>query len=384
MDPIRLLDLKREYEYLKPEIDSAIERCLKHQEWVLGPEVERLEKEISTYLGVKHGIGVSSGTDALVISLRALALQRKKQEYFSSEDEIITTPFTFVATADAILRSGATPVFVDIDPRSFNLDVRLLERYLKSKPSGVVGIISVHLYGQACEMDGVMQLAREYDLFVLEDVAQAFGGKWKTSMLGSIGDVAALSFFPTKNLGGFGDGGMVVTGDDDLCSLVRMLTKHGGKDKYHAEHVGYNARLDTVQAAVLLVKLKHIAEFIDRRRKIAQVYNDQLSQVKRILLPSSLPEAFHVYNQYAIRILNGKRDALRNHLSRGGIDSTVYYPLPLHRMKLFQGRARMAGPLKQAEKAAAEVLSLPIDPFLSGADVERIIDQVKKFVGGCL
>ena len=255
MKPIPMLDLKLEYEYMKKDIDDAIARCLEHQRWILGPEVKALEDKIAGYLGVSNCVGISSGTDALVLGLRALALQRIEKEYWARNDKIITTPFTFTATGDAILRSGATPVFVDIDPGTFNIDPEKIEACLSSH-QGVVGIIPVHLYGQSCAMDRIMDLARQYNLFVLEDVAQAMGGMYNGRKLGSIGDMGAFSFFPSKNLGGFGDGGMVSTNDQELADLVRMLTKHGGKDKYNVAHIGYNARLDTLQAPVLLAKLK--------------------------------------------------------------------------------------------------------------------------------
>ena len=293
MKQIPMLDLQLEYQYMKSDIDTAIKKCLDHQKWILGPEVEELENKIAAYLGVKHCIGASSGTEALVLSLRALAIKLKGQEYFDKTDEIITTPFTFTATGDAILRAGTTPVFVDIDPTTYNIDPANIWKYLTQNSklqtrnsANVVGIIPVHLYGQPCNMDEIMKIAKEYNLFVLEDVAQAFGGAWNGSTgpalslskgspqkLGSVGTTGAFSFFPSKNLGGFGDGGMVSTNDDELAELMRMLLKHGGKDKYNVDHIGYNARLDTLQAAILLAKFKYIDEFNEKRRRIAEIYN---------------------------------------------------------------------------------------------------------------
>src|SRR4030042_415633 len=229
---IQMLDLKMECEYMKKDIDAAIRECLKHQQWILGPEVKKLEEAVAKYLGVKHCIGVSSGTDALVLALRAFALKFKQKEYFDRADEIITTPFTFTATGDAILRAGATPVFVDIDRFTLNIDPQKIREYLSRKASKVIGILPVHLFGQACNMNEIMKTAKEYKLFVLEDVAQAFGGKWHDMKLGSIGTAGTFSFFPSKNLGGFGDGGMISTKDSEIAELVQMLLKHGGKTKY--------------------------------------------------------------------------------------------------------------------------------------------------------
>lgn len=310
--PVTMLDLKLEYEYMKEDIDAAIRRCLEHQKWMLGPEVEEFERKVANYLGVKHCIGVSSGTDALILSLRALAIKCKRQEYFDRSCQIITTPFTFTATSDAILRASATPVFVDIEPSTFTIDPQKVLEYLKKNSGQVAGIIPVHLYGQACAMDEIMEIAREYNLFVVEDVAQAFGGKWKGKRLGSIGTVGCFSFFLSKNLGGFGDGGMVATNDDELAELVRMLLKHGGKDRYNVDHIGYNARLDTIQAAILLAKLKYVEEFNERRRKIAQMYDEGLKDVEGLVVPSvNHCQSYHVYHQYTIRVLGGKETHFR-------------------------------------------------------------------------
>jgi len=261
MKEIPMLDLYAEYVYMKDEIDAAVQKCLKHQHWILGPEVKELEDKISQYLGIKHCIAVSSGTDALVLSLRALAIKFKGQEYFNNSDCIITTPFSFVATGDTILRSGATPIFVDIDSKTYNINPEDIEMYLLNHHSSItkiVGLVVVNLYGLPCNMDKIMSIAKEYDLFVVEDCAQSFGAKWNGKYTGTFGDAGCFSFFPSKNLGGFGDGGMVSTNDDEIAEIVRMLIKHGGKDKYNVEHIGYNARLDTFQAAVLLAKFKYL------------------------------------------------------------------------------------------------------------------------------
>lgn len=387
MKEIPMLDLKLEYEHMKKEIDGAIRTCLDHQKWILGPEVKELETRIAKYLGVKQCIGCSSGTEALVLSLRALAIKTKGQEYFDKSDLIITTPFTFTATGDAILRSGATPVFVDIDPATYNINPEQIRHALSSMPStsNVVGLLPVHLYGQSCEMDEIMAIAKEHKLFVVEDIAQAFGGTWKGNKLGSIGSTGCFSFFPSKNLGGFGDGGMVSTNDDQLNDLMRMLLKHGGKDKYNVDHIGYNARLDTLQAAVLLAKFNYIDEFNTKRRNIAEMYNTGLANVDGLVLPfaphSSLStDSYHVVHQYTVRVLNGKRDAFQKHLQENGVSSMIYYPFPLHKMKVFgDGRSQTLGSLELSGKAALEVVSLPVEPLMAKEDVQSVVQAVKGF-----
>lgn len=385
MKNISLLDLKREYQYLKNEIDHAIRVCLEYQHWILGPEVKELEKKVAEYIGTRHAVGVASGTDALLLSLRALAIKLKGKEYFDRDDLIITTPFTFTATGDAILRAGATPVFVDIDPESYNINPKQIREYLSAPVTQhiqrPIGIIPVHLYGLSCNMSEIMEIAREYNLFVLEDVAQAFGGIWKDKKLGSIGTVGAFSFFPSKNLGGFGDGGMVVTEDDQLAELVRMLLKHGGKDKYNVDHIGYNSRLDTLQAAVLLAKFNYIDEFNERRRGVAQIYTQELSGIDGFTLPfTPMTEIYHVYNQYTVRVLQNKRDDLQERLKAQGVSTAIYYPVPLHRMKLFQERCGLTGDLRVAETVAKEVLSLPIEPLFTEEEVSHICKIMRKVI----
>jgi dTDP-4-amino-4,6-dideoxygalactose transaminase len=381
---IPMQDLRAEYEYMKAEIDAAISRCTEHQKWIFGPEVKAFEDKIAEYLGVKQCIGVCSGTEALVLSLRALAIKTKGQEFFSGEDEIITTPFTFTATGDAILRAGATPVFVDIDPKTYNIDPIKIREHLSShtarltpNDSRVVGILPVHLYGQSCDMDEISSVAKENRLFVVEDAAQAFGGGWNEKKLGSIGTLGAFSFFPSKNLGGFGDGGMVSTDDGELAELVRMLLKHGGKDKCNVNHIGYNARLDTLQAAILLAKFKFIDEFNEKRGRIAEMYNKALQGLDRLALPVSLPDAGHVYHQYTIR--TEKRDELQKFLKENGVSTMIYYPLPLHQMKVFEGRSRNSGSLTHSEEACKSVLSLPIEPLQDGNDSNAVIKLIKDY-----
>jgi len=390
MKPIPMLDLRLEYEYMKKDIDAAIQKCLEHQKWIFGPEIKELEDNIADYIGVKHSVGVSSGTEALVLSLRALAIKLKKQEYWDRDDLIITTPFTFTATGDAILRAGATPLFVDIDPRTYNIDPNEIRQALGSSlfSDKVVGIIPVHLYGQSCQMDKIIEIAKEFNLFVLEDVAQAFGGMWNGKKLGSIGTAGTFSFFPSKNLGGFGDAGMISTDDAEVTELVRMLLKHGGKDKYNVDHIGYNARLDTLQAAILLAKFKYIDEFNERRRKIAEIYSKELAGIDGLVLPynhelsAMSNELYHVYHQYTIRVLNGKRDNLQAYLKEKGISTMVYYPVPLHKMKVFEGRSKTDNTSKasfNADNAVSEILSLPVEPLMEEQDIKTVIDAVRAF-----
>lgn len=390
-----MLDLYGEYNYMQKDIDAAIKQCLEHQKWILGPEVKELEQKIAEYIGVKHCVGVSSGTDALVLSLRSIAIKLKGEEYFDRSDEIITTSFTFTATGDAILRSGATPVFVDIFPTTYNLDEKKVRELVKSETqdhkSKIVGILPVHLYGQSCEIDEIMDIAKEHNLFVVEDVAQAFGGMWNGKKLGSIGNAGTFSFFPSKNLGGFGDGGMISTNDDQTSDLIRMLLKHGGKDKYNVDHIGYNARLDTLQAAILLAKFKYIDEFNERRQKIAEIYSQELSGLEGIAIPvnnarnqklndstSSVSDG-HVYHQYTINVNNGKRDELQRHLKEEGISTMIYYPVPLHKMKVFEDRCRVNGDLSQSGQAVNDVISLPIEPLQEEKVTMFIAAKIKDF-----
>lgn len=379
MKTIPMLDLRQEYEHMKTDIDLAVQRCFDHQHWIFGPEVRAFENAFANYLGVKHCIGVSSGTEALVLALRAQAILRTGKEYFTPDDQIITTPFTFTATGDAIIRSGATPVFVDIDEQTFNIDTQEVAAYIAEHGSRVAGILPVHLFGQAADMSNLMAIARENGSFVLEDVAQACGADRCGIKTGSIGDAGAFSFFPSKNLGCCGDGGMVSTCDDATAELVRMLLKHGGRDKYNVVHIGYNARIDTLQAGILLAKLPHLDGFNERRRQIAGLYSEGLQDLTAagLTVPAVDPETYHIYHQYTVR--TPRRDALKTCLSEQGVESMVYYPFPLHEMEVFKGRMVTQGALPKAKKAAAEVLSLPIEPLQHEDDTRRVTHAIRNF-----
>jgi len=372
---IPMLDLKKEYELLRGEIEEAIRDVMGHQQWINGPEVKRFEEESARYLGSRFAIGVNSGTDALVIGLRALSYLRTKRERFESADEIITTPFTFTATGETILRAGATPVFVDID-EDYNISPEAIKKAINKNTRGIV---VVHLYGNPCRMDEIMRIAKENNLFVLEDVAQAFGSRYKDKKVGSIGDVGAFSFFPSKNLGGFGDGGLITTDIEEIKNFCTYLRNHGGKDKYNVEFCGYNSRLDTMQAAILLKKLKHIDEFITRRREVAGIYKELLSENREIKLPEETENGYHTYHQFTIRVPQSKRDRVVEELKKAGISSMVYYPVLLSSMAVFKGRMRCLE-LKNAEQFAKEVISLPVGPTQDKETTIRIATELKRIM----
>ncbi len=382
MKKIPMLDLRREYAHMKTDIDTALQRCFGHQQWILGPEVGSFESAFAEYLGVKHCIGVSSGTDALVLALRAQAILKTGREYFTRDDQVITTPFTFTATGDAIIRSGATPVFVDIDESTFNIDTREVLDYMAGYGDRVAGIVPVHLFGRSADMDEVTAMAGDNGCFVLEDVAQACGAAWKGIKTGALGDSGAFSFFPSKNLGCCGDGGMVATNDDAVAELIRMLLKHGGRDKYNVSHIGYNARIDTLQAGILLAKLPYLDGFNERRRRIAAIYQEELSGFggDALVLPAVDDTSYHVYHQYTVR--SPRRDELKAYLSARGIESMIYYPCPLHAMEVFRERMVMWGSLEKSQKAASEVLSLPIEPLQDDDDTRRVADAVRDYFEG--
>ncbi|MCL6465567.1 MAG: DegT/DnrJ/EryC1/StrS family aminotransferase [candidate division WOR-3 bacterium] len=371
---VPILDLKRQYRYLKSQIDHRLQQALDHQRWIMGPEVQELEQTVARYIGTQFAVGVASGTDALVLALRALAYKRTGSDFWKPAAEIITTPFTFAATADAILRAGATPVFVDIDPETFNINPERIENALTKN---TVGIIPVHLYGRACPMAQLKEIAQKHNLFILEDVAQAFGASYQGKKCGAWGDAAAFSFFPSKNLGGFGDGGIVTTDDQSIAEFVDILRRHGGKDKYNVDYLGYNSRLDTLQAAILLARFSVLEEFNARRLKVAANYNRAFSSIPHLTVPRLPANGEHVFHQYTIR--HPERDLLKQHLDRAKVATMVYYPIPLHKMKLFATRCRIGGELKEAERAAREVLSLPIEPLLEPEEVDFVIKRIEEY-----
>lgn len=378
---IPILDIKAQTLYLYSDIEKEMDDVISKAEFILGSKVKELESKIADYTGTKHCIGVASGTDALLLSLRALAIKKKKQEYWSKEDLVITTPFTFTATGDTILRSGATPLFVDINIDTYNIDVSKVKEAINKYGKRIVGIVPVHLYGLPCDMDEIMNLARENNIFVVEDCAQAFGSMYKSKKVGSFGDAGAFSFFPTKNLGAFGDAGAIVTNDDELAELIRMLRVHGGKDKYNVEHIGYKARIDTLQAGILLAKLKYIDDFNQKRREIAKIYMENLRDLNSIKLPH-IPsqDYYHTFHQFTILIKDIDRNLVQKMLKEKGIQTMVYYPVPLHKMKVFEGRCEIFDSLENAEYVSDRVISLPMELLMKIEKVIFISDLIKKTV----
>lgn len=360
---IPVLDLRPEIDSLWEELTSAIEGVLRSGQFIMGPNVKAFEEEAAAYLGVRHAVGVNSGTDALVIALQAAGV--------GEGDEVITTPFTFFATAEGVSRLGATPVFVDIDPLTFNIDPGLIEAAVTPRTKA---ILPVHLYGQAADMDPIMEVAKKYGLKVIEDTAQAFGGEYKGKKLGTIGDAGCFSFFPSKNLGAFGDGGLIATDDDEIAERARMLRVHGAKKKYYNEVIGYNSRLDALQAAILRVKLPYIDGWNEGRRRAAQRYNELLEDIPGIITPYEAPYAKHVYHQYTVRVMNGRRDQVKEHLQQQGISTMVYYPVPVHKLPVY---AQNAVTLPEAEKAAGEVLSLPVWPEITESVQTKVVEALE-------
>ena len=359
---IPLLDLVAQYNTIKPDIDAAIQEVLNSAKFILGPNEKAFEQEAAEYLGVKHAVGVASGTDALVIALRALGIGRG--------DEVIVPAYSFFATAGTVLTVGATPVFVDIDPQTYLIDTAKITRAITERTRS---ILPVHLYGQAADLEEINQIAAMHGLKVVEDNAQAFGATYHGKHTGALGDLGCLSFFPSKNLGAYGDAGMVTTDDDKLAEVVTMLRTHGWKKKYFPEMLGYNSRLDEMQAAILRVKLKHVDAWNTRRREIVEVYNARLGAAG-IAIPTAAPERTHVYHLYIIR--SKKRELLKEQLKERGIASEVYYPQPLHLSAPCRELGWVEGTLPVAEQAARETLALPLYPEMTDEQINSVITAV--------
>ncbi|ABP67387.1 Glutamine--scyllo-inositol transaminase [Caldicellulosiruptor saccharolyticus DSM 8903] len=366
---ISLIDLKRQYTMLSNEIREAITEVLQSGQYILGSKVAEFEKRCSEYLNVKHCIGVGNGTDALVIALESVGV--------GNGDEVITTPFTFFATAEAIVRVGAKPVFVDIDPLSYNINPEEIEKKVTPKTKA---IIPVHIFGQVCDMDKILEIAKKYNLCVIEDACQAFGAEYNGKKAGTIGDVGCFSFFPTKNLGGFGDGGLIVTNDDEVAEKARMLRQHGSKKKYYNELIGFNSRLDEIQAAILLVKLKYIDDWNKRRSEIAQRYNQGL-KLDGLITPAKTNncERGHIYHLYVLQ--HERRDELIKYLSQKGIATGIYYPVPLHLTKALQFLGYKEGDFKVAEEVCRKSFAIPMFPELTEEEIEFIISSINEFGG---
>jgi dTDP-4-amino-4,6-dideoxygalactose transaminase len=362
---ISVLDLKAQYHGIRGEIDAAVLGVLESGHFILGPNVKALEREVAQTCGCTYGVGVASGTDALRLAMDALEI--------GPGDEVITTPFTFIATANTISRAGAIPVFVDIDPQTFNLHPILVEQAITERTRA---ILPVHLFGQLADMGALMELAVRYDLPVVEDSAQAIGATLDGQPACSFGVIGCLSFYPTKNLGAYGDGGMAVTCNADMAERLDVLRRHGGRVKYYHERLGYNSRLDELQAAILRVKLRHLDAWTEGRRRVAARYDELLADLP-VTIPYQAPRVRHVYHQYTIRA--PRRDELQSFLKAQGIGTMIYYPLPLHRQEMYAGLGLGEGSFPEAERAAREVLALPIYPELTAEQIEQVAGAIRHF-----
>lgn len=363
-----MVDLKRQYLDLKAEIDDAVLKALEATQFILGPNVQKFEEEAAHYLGVKHAVALANGTEALHLAILACGI--------GPGDEVITTAFTFIATAEAISYVGAKPVFVDIDPKTFNIDPVKIEEYIVSRltsdVSRIKAIIPVHLYGQAADMDPIMDIAEKYNLKVIEDCAQSFGGDYKGKMTGGLGEFGCFSFFPSKNLGCYGDGGMVTTNDSELSEKVKMLRNHGSKIRYYHSVIGYNSRLDEIQAAILRVKLKRMDSFNGLRNKNAHLYS-KMFEGTGIIAPYEDGNSMHVYHQYTIKVKN--RERMIEALTKEGIASAIYYPVPLHKQEVYKKDYEGLA-LPNTERVSEEVLSLPIFPELTEDEIDKVVATI--------
>ena len=365
---IPLVDLKAQYKLIKEEIDGAINEVIHSGQFILGPDVQAFEEEVATYCGTRFAIGVASCTDALHLALLACGIE--------PGNEVITTPFTFIATAEAIANCGATPVFVDIEPRTYNMETAQIDSRITSKTKAIV---PVHLYGQPVDMDPIIELGKKHNLKIIEDCAQALGAEYKGRKVGSLGNAGCLSFFPAKNLGAYGDGGMVITNDPKIAEIVNMLRKHGSKASNYHLIPGFNSRLDTLQAAILRVKLKNLETWNEQRRSRAIIYNQLLSQIDSVEPPYVEKHNKHSYNYYTIRLKNShlNRSEIRKKLESNGIQTAVYYPLSLHLQEVYKPLGYKQGDFPQSELAQQQVLSLPMYPELGDQQIEEIVGEIK-------
>lgn len=360
---IPFIDLKKEYTEIKWEINEAIQQVIEKGTFILGEETEKFEREFSSYIGVKHGVGVNSGSDALFLTLKALGI--------STGDEVITVSHTFIATADAITRNGATPVFVDINPETYCIDAEKIEEKITKRTKA---ILPVHIYGHPAEMDTIREIAQAHDLHVVEDACQAHGAEYGGKKVGSLSDAGCFSFYPIKNLGAYGDGGIIVTNNEELAAKLRMLRNYGQRQKYHHELIGINSRLDEIQAAILRVKLKHLNEWNSKRRENAKSYNELLSEAK-IITPAE-KNAKHAYHLYVIRCK--ERDALKQYLLKNEIQTLIHYPTPVHKQKAYKDLSSSYR-LPITEEICKEILSLPMFPQLTKKEIESVAKAIVNF-----
>lgn len=381
---VPLFDMTRQYESLRSEILEAVDSVFRSGRLIMGENVKKFEEEMASYLGVKHTIGVANGSDALYIAVRSLGI--------GSGDFVITTAFTFFATVSCITRNGATPIFVDIEEKTFNIDLDEVENMLRSHPNRerIKAIIPVHLFGRTVDLERLERIKKEYNVKIVEDCAQSVGSTWQFSdgtvrKSGSVGDVSILSFFPTKNLGAHGDAGMILTNDDQIAEFCRIFRVHGARVKYFHELEGVNSRLDEVQAAILRVKLKRLDQYHQRRIEIAKLYNELFEKyglLDRIVCPP-LTKGFEcVFHQYVIRVKDGHRDRLKSYLAARGVETAIYYPLGMHRQKCFAHLPPTT--LEKTDKACSEVLALPMFPELREDEIEYVVKCIKDYYeGGC-
>jgi dTDP-4-amino-4,6-dideoxygalactose transaminase len=367
INSIPAFDNKQQYASLEAEIGAAVLSVLSSGRYIGGPLVEEFEKQFAAYTGVSNCVACNSGTDALYLALRALEI--------GPGDEVITTPFTFIATSEVVSAVGAKPIFVDIDPTTFNLDLQQVTKAINPK---VKAIIPVHLFGQPVNMTALMGIAMIHNLAIIEDCAQSTGANWEGQVVGSIGNIGCFSFYPTKNLGGCGDGGALTTNSSELADKIRVLKEHGQRTRYYYEEIGVNSRLDSIQAAILQIKLRYLNIWNSQRQAIAARYHEFLSQTPGIIIPSELSDGVGVWNQYTIRVLNGKRDIIRDALQQKGVNTMVYYPYPLHLQPVYQNLGYQQGQLPIVEEVCNEVLSLPMFPELSEKQQDVVINAVKE------
>jgi len=363
---IPMVDLKTQYHTLKPEIDLAVLNAIESTQFILGPNVSAFENETAAYLGANHAVSCASGTDALELAILAAGIK--------AGDEVITTPFTFIATAEAICYAGATPVFVDIDPKTFNIDPALIEAAITPRTKAV---IPVHLFGQPADMTLIKSLCEKHQLILIEDCAQSFGATAGGAMTGTIGSLGCFSFFPSKNLGCYGDGGLVTCSTDELAEQIRVLRNHGSRVRYHHSVIGFNSRLDDIQAAILRVKLQHIDQFNAGRRRVAHLYSELLGDI--VTVPHEDGAGVHVYHQYTV--LTDRRDSIMAKLSEKQISSAVYYPIPLHKQDVFaDAYANVSLPV--SEDVASRCMSLPVYPEMSEESVRLVAATIKEALVG--
>ncbi len=374
MRQIRMVDLKDQYERIKPEIDQAIREVIDSTAFINGPAVKNFQVNLEKYLGIKHVIPCANGTDALQVSMMALGLK--------PGDEVITTSFTFIATAEVIALLGLIPVVVDVNPDTFNIDIQAIKRAITP---GTKAIVPVHLFGQCADMEAILDISREHNLFVIEDNCQAIGSDYtfndgSRAKAGTIGDVGCVSFFPSKNLGAFGDGGAIFTNDDQLADQLRIMVNHGMAKRYYHDYIGVNSRLDSMQAAILNVKLKYLDDYASRRVEVADYYDRMFSDNPRLKIPFRSPNSTHVFHQYTLVVQESDRDALQSFLNEKEIPAMIYYPVPLHMQKAYQDPRYKKGDFPVTEHLSRSVLSLPMHTELDGDQLDYITSSVLEFV----